>query len=74
MEFGSDGLGRSLPNMRIRADEYTNWSAALRLACRGCFSPCGSIVHFDPFVVASSMMPFRSTVKLIMQFLAWKRT
>ena len=29
-------------------------------------------MHFDPVVVASSMMPFRSTVKLIMQFFAWK--
>ena len=33
-----------------------------------------AIVHFDPVVVASSIMPFRSIVKLIMQFLAWKMT
>ena len=44
------------------------------LLAGGCMSPCGPILHFVPVVVASSMMPLLSTVKLIMQFVARKKT
>ena len=40
------------------------------LLAGGCISPCGPMRHFEPVALASSIMPWASTVKLIMHLCA----